>query len=106
MKNIIKYTWIICLLFVLSCDDKTTQEFGSLQINLETESGKVDNSARSSNQLNDYNVARITINGTADTISLNGSSASYSKSGIPVGTATISVELLKTWFKFTNFEVV
>lgn len=94
MKNIIKYTWIICLLFVLSCDDKTTQEFGSLQINLETESGKVDNSARSSNQLNDYNVARITINGTADTISLNGSSASYSKSGIPVGTATISVELL------------
>ena len=94
MKNIINHTWIICLLFVLSCEDKTTQAFGSLQINLETQRGEVDNSARSSNQLNDYNIARITINGTSDTISVDGSNAYYNKTGIPVGTATISVELL------------
>ena len=94
MKNIIKYTWIICLLFVLSCEDKAAQAFGSLQINLETERGEVNTNDRSSNQLDDYNIARITINGTSDTISLNGTSASYSKSGIPVGTATVSVELL------------
>jgi hypothetical protein len=94
MKNIIKYTWIICLLFVLSCEDKATQAFGSLQINLETERGEVNTNDRSSSQLDDYNIARITINGTSDTISLNGTSASYSKSGIPVGAATVSVELL------------
>ena len=40
MKNIINNTWIICLLFVLSCEDKTTQAFGSLQINLETQRGE------------------------------------------------------------------
>lgn len=99
MKNINeiskKIILSLSLIFILSCEDKTTQSFGSLEINFQTNTGEIVNSnSRSASQLNDYSSARITINGTADTISLNGSSASYSKSGIPVGTATVSVELL------------
>ena len=94
MKNIIKYTWIVCLLFVLSCEDKTTQAFGSIELNLEAQGGEVNNSSRSSNQLDDYSTARITINGTAETISLTASSGYYTRAGIPVGTASISVELM------------
>ena len=61
-------------------------------IKFETQGGEVNNNSRSSNHLDDYSTARITINGTAETISVTGSSGYYTRAGIPVGTASISVD--------------
>ena len=99
MKNINKISkkimLAISLIFILSCEDKTTQEFGSLDINFQTNTGEIANSnSRSASQLNDYSSARITINGISDTIQVSGSNAYYTKNDIEVGTVTVNVELL------------
>lgn len=99
MKNINKISkkimLAIGLIFILSCEDKKTQAFGSIEINFQKNTGEiVNNNSRSANQLNDYSSARITINGISDTIQVSGSNAYYTKNNIEVGTAAVIVELL------------
>jgi len=97
MKNLLS---IFALIFILSCDDVITQsesnKYGAIKLifNKPSEELTEDINSRSMSQFVDVDAVRITINNSAPaTVSIVGGSASYSKSGLPVGTATVKVEL-------------
>lgn len=97
MKNLLS---IFALIFILSCDDVITQsesnKYGVIKLifNKPSEELTEDINSRSMSQFVDVDAVRITINNSAPvTVSIVGGSASYSKSGLPVGTATVKVEL-------------
>ena len=91
------FIWVITsLFFILSCEDKVTQDFGSLSINFTpSQSQEVSDNNRSANNIADYTSARITVNGTAETINLTSStSVSYRKEAIPVGPVSVTIDLM------------
>lgn len=100
MKKISIY--ISLLLFVLSCDDLINEaektDYGSLTLSFVQPSDELKTSlsnSRISSQLADVDQVRITLSGEAPTIVdiVNGT-ASYSRSGLPVGTISVRVDLV------------
>ena len=98
MKNFFS---IFILIFILSCNDIITEaessQYGAIKLTFNKPSEELTeniNNNRSMSQFVDVDAVRITINNSSPvTVSIVGGSASYSKSGLSVGTATIKVEL-------------
>jgi len=98
MKNFLK---VFALFLILSCDDVINQpesnKYGAIKLTFNKPSEELTeniNNNRSMSQFADVDAVRITINNSSPvTVSIVGGSASYSKSGLSVGTATIKVEL-------------
>jgi len=98
MKNLLS---IFALIFILSCDDvineSESNKYGAIKLTFNKPSEELAesvNNNRSMSQFADVDAVRITINNSSPvTVSIVGGSASYSKSGLSVGTATIKVEL-------------
>tara|TARA_Y100001970_G_scaffold90456_1_gene114005 strand:- start:22657 stop:24564 length:1908 start_codon:yes stop_codon:yes gene_type:complete len=88
-------------IFIQSCDDVIDQsesnKYGAIKLTFNKPSEELTeniNNNRSMSQFADVDAVRITINNSSPvTVSIVGGSASYSKSGLSVGTATIKVEL-------------
>ena len=97
MKNLT----ILVLVFISSCDDVINQpesnKYGTIKLTFNKPSEELTdniNNNRSQSQFVDLDAVRITINNSSPvSVSIVGGSASYSKSGISVGNATIKVEL-------------
>ena len=98
MKKILT---ILVLVFISSCDDVINQpesnKYGTIKLTFNKPSEELTdniNNNRSQSQFVDLDAVRITINNSSPvSVSIVGGSASYSKSGISVGNATIKVEL-------------
>ncbi len=98
MKNFLS---IFALIFILSCDDvikeSESNKYGAIKLTFNKPSEELAeniNNNRSMSQFADVDAVRITINNSSPvTVSIVGGSASYSKSGLSVGTASIKVEL-------------
>lgn len=98
MKNFLS---VFALIFILSCDDviqvSESNKYGAIKLTFNKPSEELTqsiNNNRSMSQFADVDAVRITINNSSPvTVSIVGGSATYSKSGLSVGTATIKVEL-------------
>ena len=98
MKKILT---ILALVFISSCDDVVNQpesnKYGTIKLTFNEPSEELTeiiNNNRSQSQFVDLDAVRITINNSSPvSVSIVGGSASYSKSGISAGNATIKVEL-------------
>lgn len=102
MKKVILYLFPILLL--LSCEDllnkSESSKYGSLKLSFNKPSEELIQSLnnennRSQSQFVDVDAVRISINGGSPaTVSIINGSASYSKTNIDVGTASIKVDLI------------
>ena len=100
--NMKKFLILLTLfIFIQSCDDVIDQsessQYGAIKLTFNKPSEELTediNNNRSMSQFADVDAVRITINNSSPvTVSIVGGSASYSKSGLSVGTAIIKVEL-------------
>lgn len=101
LRQMKKILTILVLVFISSCDDVINQpesnKYGTMKLTFNKPSEELTdniNNNRSQSQFVDLDAVRITINNSSPvSVSIVGGSASYSKSGISVGNATIKVEL-------------
>ena len=98
MKKILT---ILVLIFISSCDDVVNKpesnKYGTIKLTFNKPSEELTeniNNNRSMSQFADVDAVRITINNSSPvSVSIVGGSATYSKSGVSVGSASIKVEL-------------